>query len=430
MDHLNEEQKNNEQNNKEPEYDVQKNLRKEFGRGIVLGILSCLMVVMLLILGLEKAGVLNMGLLTSGYAINKYNDLEEEILDKIDVLEAYIDKFYLDDIDKEKMADSVYKGVIDGLGDKYAAYYTEEEYKTIVESTSGSYCGIGAYISTDAKTGMVSIVEPMKGSPCEKAGAKAGDLIYEVDGKDVSKMELSQVQALVKGKKGSKVKLTLIREGKKVEVTVTRDEIDVDTVAYQMLPGDIGYIQVSSFEEITATQFRKAVDSLEKDGEKGLIIDLRNNGGGVLDTAVDMLDRLLPKGLVVYSMDKDGNRKDYAATDDDEFQKPLVILVNENSASASEVFSGAIQDLKKGTLIGTTTFGKGIVQGIFSLKDGSALKMTMARYYTPLGRNIHGKGLEPDVKVELSEDIETLSDGKTKVDNQLKEAIDYLEALF
>lgn len=430
MDNLNDEQNNNQQKSNEQENDEQKKLRKEFGRGIVLGILSCLLVVMLLILGLEKAGVLNMGLLTSGYAINKYEDLEEEILDKVDVLEAYIDKFYLDEIDEEKMADSVYKGVIAGLDDKYAAYYNKEEYKTIVESTSGSYCGIGAYISTDAKTGMVSIVEPMKGSPCEKAGAKAGDLIYEVDGKDVSKMELSQVQALVKGKKGSKVKLTLIRESKKVEVTVTRDEIDVDTVAYQMLPGDIGYIQVSSFEEITATQFRKAVDSLEKDGEKGLIIDLRNNGGGVLDTAVDMLDRLLPKGLVVYSMDKDGNRKDYEATDDDEFQKPLVILVNENSASASEVFSGAIQDLKKGTLLGTTTFGKGIVQGIFSLKDGSALKMTMARYYTPLGRNIHEKGLEPDVKVDLSENPETLSDGKTKVDNQLKAAVDYLESLF
>ena len=220
--------------------------------------------------------------------------------------------------------------------------------------------------------------------------------------------------------------MVLLRGQKQVKITVTRDNIEEDTVAYQMLDKKIGYIQVSGFEEVTAKQFEQAVDELEKQGEKALIIDLRENGGGLLDSAVKMLDRMLPQGVVVYSKDKSGTKEEYKATDDKEFKKPLAILVNGNSASASEVFSGAIQDEKKGVLVGTQTFGKGIVQGVFPLGDGSALKMTTAKYYTPNGRNIHGKGLTPDIKVELSEQIQKLPESNKKVDNQLKTAFDYL----
>ena len=234
------------------------------------------------------------------------------------------------------------------------------------------------------------------------------------------------MQALIKGEKGSKVELTLIRQQGEVKVTVTRDEIVEDTVASQMLDGKIGYIQVTSFEQVTSEQFRDAVDKLEAKGEEGLIIDLRDNGGGLLDTAVDMLDRLLPEGLVVYSMDKGGNKQEYNAKDPDKFDKPLVVLVNGKSASASEVFSGALQDKKAGKLLGTKTFGKGIVQGIFALQDGSAVKMTTSKYYTPNGRNIHGKGLTPDIEVELSEKPEKLPVSGKRVDNQIKAAYDYL----
>ena len=395
-----------------------------FKKGLFTGLCIGIFVMFLTAFLLKDKGFIRT---TTMPASKDYSKLEKRILNKVGTLEEYISNYFLDEIDDDKMADSVYKGVIDGLGDEYAAYYTEEEFKTIQEKNSGVYCGIGAYIDTDKETGLVKIIKPMSGSPIEKAGGKAGDLIYKVDGTDMSGKEISEVQVLIKGEKGTKVVLTLIRDKKTVEVTVTRDEIKEDTVASTMLPGKIGYIQVTGFEEVTQTQFKKAVDDLEKQDQKAMIIDLRNNGGGLLDSAVKMLDRLIGKGLVVYSKDKAGHKKEYYAEDSDSFDKPLVILVNGNSASASEVFSGAIQDENVGTLIGTKTFGKGIVQGIFSLDDGSALKMTTAKYYTPKGRNIHKKGLEPDIEVELKEGEETLSDGKTRVDNQLKRAYDYLE---
>lgn len=395
--------------------------RKSFLKGALFGTSACLLVVMVIGFTMIFTGRINVPVSGSGNT-----DLQKTVERKVQMLEQYIDTYFLDKIDDEKMADSVYKGIIDGLGDTYAAYYNKEEYQQIQESTSGVFCGIGAYISTDVETGIVSIVKPMNDSPAKKAGVKAGDIIFAVDGKEVTGMEISQVQAMVKGEKGTKVKLTLVRDKKQKEVEVTRDEIEEDTVTYQMLPGKIGYIQVSSFEQVTPEQYKKAIAALEKKGEKGLIIDLRDNGGGLLDAAVSMLDRILPKGLVVYSKDKDGNKQEFFAENEDTFKKPLVILVNENSASASEVFSGAIQDEKAGTLIGTQTFGKGIVQSMFDLGDGTGLKMTTAKYYTPKGRNIHGKGLTPDVKAELTKEITTLSDGKTKVDSQMKVAYDYL----
>ncbi|MDD7403275.1 MAG: S41 family peptidase [Butyribacter sp.] len=394
---------------------------KNFLKGFLLGILSSVAGMFLFIM-LVNGGVLN---LTGGNS-GSHAALRQKINSKVNVLEAYIDKYFLDDIDEEKMATSVYKGVINGLGDDYAAYYTAEEYKEIMEKTDGIYCGIGAYIATDTKTGLVSIVKPIKNSPAEKAGIKAGDLIYAVDGKEVTGEEISSVQALVKGEKGTKVVLTIVRKDEQKKVTVTRDEIEEDTVSCQLLDEQIGYIQVTGFESVTPNQFKNALKKLEKKDMKALIIDLRDNGGGLLDAAVEMLDQMLPKGVVVYSKDKEGNKQEYYAEDDDCFKKPLAILVNGNSASASEVFAGAIQDEEAGKLIGTTTFGKGIVQGLFGLKDGSAVKMTTAKYYTPKGRNIHGKGLTPDIKVEQSDEKNKLPVSKKEVDNQIKAAYDYL----
>lgn len=396
----------------------------KFLKGILTGVLGSFVCVGVLGLVLVKSGALDMTRLY-GYSDN-HTALENRIMDKVNVIEGYIDQYFLDKIDDDKVADEVYKGVISGLDDKYAAYYTTDEYKSIMESSNGVYCGIGAYISQDAKTGLVEIVKPMKNSPSEKAGAKAGDLIYAVNGEDVSGKDISEVQALVKGEKGSKVKLTLIRGEKEINITVTRDDIEDITVASEMLDNKIGYVRVTGFEQVTPKQFSDAIAKLDKKGQKGMIIDLRDNGGGLLDSAVTMLDTMLPKGVVVYSKDKQGKKEEYSATNDDAFTKPLVILVNENSASASEVFSGAIQDNGTGKLIGTKTFGKGIVQTIFPLSDGSALKMTTAKYYTPKGRNIHGKGLTPDIEVELSEQTEKLPKSETKVDNQLKKAFDYL----
>ncbi len=396
-------------------------------KGFFLGASSCFLGMVILVLVLEIAGIMNLsGVLAIG---GTYSALEHKILNKVNVLEMFINEYFLDEIDEEKMADSVYKGVVNGLGDEYAAYYTAEEYQDIMEKTSGVYCGIGAYISVDADTGLVTIVSPMKNSPCEKAGIENGDIIFAVDGKEVTGVEISQVQALVKGVKGSEVVLTIIRGEKQMDITVIRDEIVEDTVNSRMLDDRIGYIQISGFEQVTPKQFESALEKLEKKGQRGLIIDLRDNGGGLLDSAVEMLDRMLPKGVVVYSKDKKGEKQEYMAEDDDSFDKPLVILVNEKSASASEVFCGAIQDEGKGKLLGTKTFGKGIVQGVFGLDDGSAIKMTIARYYTPKGRNIHGKGLKPDIEVELKDIVEKLPESGMEVDNQVKAAFDYLAGM-
>jgi carboxyl-terminal processing protease len=233
----------------------------------------------------------------------------------------------------------------------------------------------------------------------------------------------------MKGKAGTKVKVTVVREGEEepVTYTLTRKEIKSQTVAYKMLDNDIGYIQVTSFEEVTKEQFRKAIQVLEKKGEKGLVIDLRDNGGGLLQTAVDMLDRLLPKGVVVYTLDKNGKKKEYTSTDEESFSKPIAVLVNGNSASASEVFSGALQDYGVAKLVGTTTFGKGIVQSVFDLSDGTAIKLTTAKYYTPNGRNIHGTGLEPDIAVERNDQTVTQSESGAVLDNQLQAAVEYLQ---
>lgn len=400
---------------------------KKYLESFLCGFLSCAGLVMLTILILSYTGVLNLtGVLSTGNA-----SLKSEISGKVSKIQRFIDTYYLDRIDPEQMADSIYKGVVAGLGDEYAAYYTEEEYQTITEKTSGTYCGIGAYVTQNAETGAITIVKPIAGGPAEKAGLQADDIIYAIDGSKVNGKDLSEVLALIKGKPGTEVKIQIVRSGESdyLDFTLTRAEIKEDTVSSRMLENNIAYIAVSSFEEVTTEQFAAALNNLQEQGMQALIIDLRDNGGGLLNTAVDMLDMMLPEGLVVYTEDKKGVAERFYAEDPDEITVPTAILVNGNSASASEVFSGAMQDEGKAKLIGTTTFGKGIVQTIFDLDDGSALKMTTSKYYTPKGRNIHGTGLEPDITVELDKNTLNKQDasGQAKPDNQMTAAMEYLQ---
>lgn len=358
---------------------------------------------------------------------NSEGILNSTLQHKMSEIQAYVDQFFLDDIDQEKMQDAVCKGMVNGLGDTYAAYYNEDEYQDMKEKTSGNYCGIGAVVSQSATDGSISIVQTIKGGPAQKEGLKSGDIISEVDGVSTQGMDLTALISKTKGEAGTKVEITVLRQGHQKKFTITRKEIHSQTVASKMLDNGIGYIAVSSFEEVTKKQFRDALDKLEKKGQKSLIIDLRDNGGGLLSTAVDMLDRLLPKGIVVYTKDKNGEKEVYRSTDKESFDKPVVILVNENSASASEVFSGAMQDYNKAVLLGTTTFGKGIVQTVFDLPDGTALKLTTAKYYTPKGRNIHGTGLEPDIPVTPDDTKYTLEKSGLTIDNQLQRAVEYLK---
>ena len=349
-----------------------------------------------------------------------------EIEKKIDVLARYIDECYLDDVDTEKLVNGIYQGFMAGLGDPYSEYYTKEDYQSLMEMTSGKYCGIGASVSQSYETGIITIVKPFEGGPANKAGILPGDVLYKVNDKEVTGEDLQEVVATMKGESGTKVTLEVVRDGEKEPLSfeVTREEIEVPSIEYKMLEDSIGYIAISGFEENTDEQFTKALAQLENKGMKGLVVDLRDNGGGLVDTVVNMLEHFLPKGkMIVYTKDKNGKGQEFKAQNEDELKVPMVVLMNGNSASASEIFAGAVQDYGIGTLVGTKSFGKGIVQNVIPMSDGTALKLTIAKYYTPNGRNIHKKGIEPDVKVELNDEAKKLITIPLEKDNQLQKAI-------
>ena len=345
---------------------------------------------------------------------------------KLSRIKSIIDTYYLNEVDEEKMIEGMYKGLVSSLEDPYSVYYTKDEFAALMESSSGSYCGIGAYVSQDVKTGVITIVKPFEGGPAYEAGVLPGDIIYKVLGEEVTGKDLSEIVGKMKGEEGTTVDIEIIRQGESepIKLTIERRTVEVPTISYEMLDDKVGYIQIAEFDEVTGPQFRSAIEDLDKQGMKGLVIDLRNNPGGLLDTVCDMLDRMLPEGLIVYTEDKNGTRtEEVKSTADESFDKPLVVMINGNSASASEVFAGAIQDYGVGTILGTTSFGKGIVQSVIPLSDGSGVKVTVSKYYTPKGRNIHEIGIEPDVVVELKDELKTKVTINKSEDNQLQEAI-------
>ena len=326
---------------------------------------------------------------------------------------------YNDNKNDEKIKDSIYKGLLNGLDDPYSVYYTKEEYQSLLESTSGSYCGIGVVVSQNNDTGVITAVRVFDGAPGDKAGVKAKDIIYKVEDEEVTGEDLSSVVAKMKGDKGTKVKVTVYRPStsKYIDMEIERDEVDVPTIETKMLDNNIGYMQITEFDEVTYNQFKEGLESLKKQGMKSIIFDVRDNPGGMYKTVVNMLDDILPEGVLVYTEDKDGNKEEQKS-DANCLDMPMVVLQNENSASAAEIFAGAIKDFKAGTIIGYTSFGKGIVQTIMPLSDGSAIKLTIQRYFTPSGVNIQGTGIEPDIKVE--------ENSETERDDQLQKAIDTL----
>ena len=407
--------------------DRETDINFDFLRGVIMGAAGCILVLLSALTSAQYAGKINVA---AGLKWDENGMSKEavEIKDKAEILSSYINRFYLNDIDYGKMGDIIYKAMVSGLDDKYAAYYTKDEYKDISEKTKGEFCGIGAYISQGKNDNSLKVAGVVKGGPAEKAGIKKGDIIVEVDGENIQGKDSSYAVSKMKGKKGTNVSISVVRKGNKKPITfnIKREVIHDNTVSYKMLDNNIGYISVSAFETVTKKQFKSAVDCLEKKNEKGLIIDLRDNGGGLLDTALDMLDHILPKKLVVYTKDKNGVAEEYYTKDDKEIKIPIVILVNGNSASASEVFCGALRDYGKAKLLGTKTFGKGIVQSSFAFRDGTGLKFTTSKYYTPKGINIHGTGFEPDIKVKSNGKMTALKESGYKVDNQINAALDYL----
>lgn len=330
--------------------------------------------------------------------------LTQKTKDKLEVIEDTIDKYYYKtDVDREAMAEGMYAGVIASLGDPYSVYYTEEELNDLMEQTEGIYYGIGAYVSLDTETGLALISGVIEGTPAEEAGLRGGDIIYMVDGEITQGLELSEVVAKIKGLEGTTVKVTVYRDGEAdyLEFDVERRKIESPTVNYEMLEQEIGYIQITEFGDITVTQFEHALADLRTQGMRGLILDLRGNPGGNLTSVVEISEQLLPEGLIVYTEDREGNRMEYNCDGEQEFNLPLVVLIDGYSASASEILAGAVKDYGIGTLVGTTTYGKGIVQRVLSLSDGTAIKLTVSTYYTPKGNNIHEIGVAPDEVVEF-----------------------------
>lgn len=362
---------------------------------------------------------------------------------KAKLIENIIDQYFLYDKDAQAVEDYMYLGMLAGLGDVYSTYYNEREFQSMMDSTSGEYSGIGAMISQNRSTGLCTIVKVYEGTPAMEAGMRPGDVIYQVEDVLVAGESLDVlVNNYIKGEEGTPVNITVYRadEDAYVDMTITRRKIEVPTVESRMEENGIGYVLVSEFDEVTVKQFEEAVDALTEQGMEGLVIDLRSNPGGVLDGAVSMADYILPddlatyekgegKTLIVYTADKNGEGDVYTASDGHAVEMPIVVLVNEESASASEVFTGALKDYDAAKVVGTTTYGKGIVQNVIPLGDGSAIKITTAHYYTPSGFDLHGKGIEPDVTEELSGELRTQAVVDPEEDNQLRRAVEVLEEM-
>lgn len=441
--------------------------RKKFWKGVLVGALVTAFAGLIVVgvsagLFLIRRAVVDDGtqLQASGTGDGQSSDGDADELDldavaeKMEYIQSIVDTYFLYDEDPKAVEDGIYVGLMYGLDDPYAGYYNEEDYQSFLEDTEGKYCGIGAMIQQNVKTGIITIVRVFKDAPAYEAGLLPGDILYQVEGEPVTGKDLDLlVKEDIRGEEGTFVNLTVLRgdASEEVELRVERRQVEVPSVEYQMLDDGVGYLYVIQFDTVTSGQFKAAVDELEAQGMEKLVIDMRDNPGGVLDAAVEMMAYVLPEdkldGLLIYTEDKDGKGEHfycrdgqivvendygystpgYPKKDDHEIDVPIAVLVNGNSASASELFTGALQDYGVATVVGTQTFGKGIVQNLIPLGDGTAIKLTTSRYYIPSGVCIHEVGVTPDVVVELSDELKSEAVVELDEDNQLAAAIEALE---
>lgn len=409
---------------------VDHNSRNKFAKGVITGVLSTICI--FLVLGAAAVfwlhGRISMGGGISGQNTSA-NIVNNTVRTKINELANVIQKNYYEDVDIQDLTDGLYKGLFASLGDPYSAYYTEEEYKEMMISASAQYYGIGAVLQQDAKTMRVQIIRIYEGTPAMKAGLKAGDNVIMVDDIEARSMELSELVTHIRGEENSKVHLVISREGEDryLDFDVKRGKVDVPTVDGQMFENGIGYIIIAEFGDATSENFIAKVEELRSQGMEKMIVDLRDNPGGMLDSVSEILDYILPEGLVTYIEDKEGNRQEVKSDAEHYLDMPMVVLINGNSASCSEIFAGAIRDYGYGKLIGTTTFGKGVVQTVRPLTDKSAIKLTTAKYFTPKGENIHGTGIKPDIELKYRYTGDKDADYDYTKDNQVRRAIKELQ---
>lgn len=397
-----------------------------FLAGLMVGLASALLIVGIFYLGVGiQSSIENSA--NRGVAFEEGSAITSDMVEKLQSLEGVIDDyFFLGEVTDEEIRDGIYKGIMNSLRDPYSEYYTAEELDSLMQQSEGIYYGIGAYVELDKATGLPRINGTIGNSPAEEAGLRANDIIYEVNGESTYGLTLTEAVALIKGPEGTEVTLNLVREGESdfVNVTMSRRKVESPTVEFSMMEDDMAYIRVAEFDDVTVDQFADALAMARGSDAKGIVLDLRGNPGGNLSAVVDMCRMILPEGLIVYTEDKNGKRSEYSSDGTKELELPLVVLVDRNSASAAEIMAGAIKDYGIGTLVGTTTFGKGIVQQIMPFRDGSAVKITISAYYTPNGNNIHGIGIEPDVPCDFDGEAYYGSNGKD--DNQLERAKEVL----
>lgn len=406
--------------------------RGAFLDGVLVGILATVMVALLVVGGVYAASLLRLRSSlgasnstqtseeeeagTSDSLQEGESEFNEELESKLAEINALIDSVFIFDVDEDQMMDSLLAGYLAGLDDDYSVYYTAEEYEEEMTDSDGSYVGIGVAVQQDTTTMVITVLTVYEGSPAEESGMEKGDVLQAVDGTDITQEELSDVVNRIRGEEGTEVTVTVLRDGETLDFTITRKSVDKVTVEYEMLEDGIGYILLTEFDNVSVSQMEEAIEALREEGMEKLILDLRDNPGGLLTSVVSIADLFLPETNIFYSEDKQGNQTNYDSSAEQLCTEEMVVLVNGNSASASEVLAGSLKDNDRAALVGTQTFGKGIVQTFYQLSDGSGIKLTTAHYFTPNGTDIHGVGIEPDLVVEDDEDTET--------DEQLEAALE------
>ena len=385
----------------------------EFKKGIAVGVAATLVVTGAGFAGYQKI------MFPKGSALS-----DTKTVQKLNYLESLINEEYLEEKEEDSLREGLYAGLMSGLNDPYSTYYTAEQYKELNTSNEGSYVGIGAVLQKD-KDGGAKIVQLYEGGSGEQAGLKKGDVLKAIDGEDVTEKETADIAAMIKESDKDFVTLTVQRAEQKetLDIKVEIRDVEIQTVSHEVLDDETGYIRISEFSEVTSNQYKKAFEDLQDKGIKKLVVDLRNNPGGLLNAVCDVLRQILPEGLIVYTEDKNGKKEEEKCDGKNELNMPLAVLVNGSSASASEIFAGAVKDYGIGTIVGTTTYGKGVVQTIQPLGDGSAVKITIAKYFTPKGNDINKKGITPDVEAELAEDSTDWTELTHEEDTQLQAAL-------
>lgn len=365
-------------------------------------------------------------IVTEGSSSGTYSSLNKYLSNVKSILEKYY--LWADQIDEDKLQEGAVKGYVDALGDKYTEYIPADEMKEYTEDIKGNFEGIGIYMIADDESNKVLIYYPIPDSPAEKAGIKAGDKIVSINGVEYTAKDLSEISEKIKGQSGTQVTLVVDRNGENLTFTVTREKIETNPITSKIIENDIGYVKIPSFDEDTATEFKQKVEDLKTKGAKSLIIDLRNNGGGMVDVATEMADFMLDKDkIILKTVDNKENEEITKSQKDAIIDMHIVVLVNSNTASSAEILTAALKDNGRAKVVGTKTYGKGIIQSVLSLRDGSGIKITTASYYTPNGDKIHEVGITPDEVVELPDDVENSYAVTDEQDTQLKKAIDMLK---